>query len=70
MFLIICQRETAGGGKVFIPIMKTGEDGDMLDSMGIWSTLHDAEDFCEQHILAKSSLNMIIDTTTDEITTY
>lgn len=60
MYIIIIKRENIQGETVFIPIMKADENGDPGDSMATWETRRKAEEFCRGHILARSSVSVII----------
>lgn len=62
MYTVICLRESASGKPVIVPIMEADEDGDPMDSMATFESEDEARDFCKQHILCKSSLNIIVDT--------
>lgn len=61
MFAVICKRENSLGKLVYIPIMESDEQGEPTDSLAKWETSEDAEEFCTNHILCKSSQNIIID---------
>lgn len=65
LYTIICLREK-DGQYTPIPIMKSDEDGDPTETMATWETLEDAQEFCSQHILCRSSQNIITDLSTGD----
>lgn len=62
-FVIICMRDK-DGDEIPIPIMKADEDGDPTEVMAIWETVEEATEFCGEHILCQSSMNMVVDLVT------
>ena len=67
MYAIICLREK-DGKDIPIPIMKSDDEDMPGDSMALWETYEEAEDFCETHILCKASLNIIVNIKTGDVT--
>lgn len=61
MFTIIAIRNDFAGNEIYIPIMQCDGDGDPTEIMATWHTLIDAEDFCQENILCKTSINIITD---------
>jgi hypothetical protein len=64
-YVIICLREK-DGKDIPIPIMASDGEGDPTETMAIWEEYEEAVEFCYQHILCKSSLNIIVDLTTGD----
>ncbi len=48
-------------GKIVpIPIMATDSEDEPTDTMAIWGSIVDAQLFCDNHILCRTSNNIII----------
>lgn len=60
MYAIICIRKK-DYKEFLIPIMDSDEEGEPSDVMALWETFEEAQEFCREHILCKSSQNIIID---------
>jgi len=65
MYAIICLREK-DGKDIPIPIMKADDEDMPGDSMALWETYEDAEEFCREHILCRVSQNIIVDINTGD----
>jgi len=65
MYSIICLREK-DGVIIPIPILESDIDGEPMDTMAKWDEYEEAVAFCGEHILCKSSQNIVIDLNTGD----
>ena len=65
MYVVICLREK-DGKDIPIPIMESDDEDMPGDSMALWETLEEAQEFCSEHILCRASQNIIVDIDTGD----